>query len=43
MLSIKYVHKRVRLLRIELSLAVLACLGIVLMVWQLLKVLRILK
>jgi hypothetical protein len=43
MLSIAYVHKRVRLFRIELSLVVLACLGIVLMVWQLLMVLRILK
>jgi hypothetical protein len=43
MLSIEYVHKRVRLFRIELSLVVLACLGIVLMLWQLLMLLRILK
>jgi hypothetical protein len=43
MLSIEYVHKRVRLFRIELNLVVLACLGIVLMLWQLLMVLRILK
>jgi hypothetical protein len=43
MLSIEYVHKRVRLFRIELSLVVLACLGIVLMAWQLLMVLRILR
>jgi hypothetical protein len=43
MLSIEYVHKRVRLFRIELSLVVFAFLGIMLMLWQLLKVLRILK
>ena len=43
MLSIEYVHKRVRLFRLELSLVVLACLGIILMVWQLLMVLRIFK
>jgi hypothetical protein len=43
MLSIEYVHKRVRLFRIELSLVALACLGMMLMLWQLLMVLRILK
>ena len=43
MLSIEYVHKRVRLFRIELSLVAVACLGIMLMVWQLLMLLRILK
>jgi hypothetical protein len=43
MLSIEYVHKRVRLFRIELSLVVLACLGIMLLIWQLLTVLRIVR
>ena len=43
MLSIEYVNKRVRLFRIELSLAALACLGMMLMLWQLLVLLRILK
>jgi hypothetical protein len=43
MLSIEYVHKRARLFRIELSLVVLACLGIMLIVWQLLIVLRIVR
>ena len=43
MLSIEYVHKRARLFRIELSLVAVACLRIMLMVWQLLMVLRILK
>jgi hypothetical protein len=43
MLSIEYVHKRVRLFRIELSLVTVACLGVMLMIWQLLMVLGILK
>jgi hypothetical protein len=41
MLSMEYVHKQVRLFRIELSLVAVACLGILLMVWQLLMALRI--
>jgi hypothetical protein len=43
MLSIEYVHKRARLFRIELSLVAVASLGVMLLVWQLLMVLRILK
>jgi hypothetical protein len=44
MLSIEYLHKRARLFRIELSLVALACLGIMLLAWQLLLVvLHILK
>jgi hypothetical protein len=43
MLSIDYVHKRVRLFRIELSLGIVASLGITMMIWQLLMALRILK
>jgi hypothetical protein len=41
--SIEYVHSWVSLIRIELSLVAVACLGVMLMVWQLLMVLRILK
>ena len=43
MLSIGYIHKRVRLFRIELSLRIAACPRIMLMIWQLLMVLCILK
>ena len=43
MLSIEYIHKRVRLFRIELSLMVVACLAVLIFLWQLLGVLRILK
>jgi hypothetical protein len=43
MLSIEYVHKRVRLFRIELSLIVLASLVVLLFLWQLLNMLRIIK
>lgn len=43
MLSIQYVHKRVRLFRIELSLAVVASLVALMFLWQLLSMLRIFK
>jgi len=43
MLSIEYVHKRVRLFRIELSLMIVASLGLVFFVWQILQVLKIVK
>jgi hypothetical protein len=43
MLSIECAHKRARLFWIELGLVAVACLGIMLMVWQLLMLLRILK
>jgi hypothetical protein len=43
MLSIEYIHKRVRLFRIELSLMVVACLVVLIFLWQLLGVLRIFK
>jgi hypothetical protein len=43
MLSIEYIHKRVRLFRIELSLMVVACLAVLIFLWQLLGVLRIFK
>jgi len=43
MLSIEYVHKRVRLFRVELSLVVLACLGMAMLFWQTLSFLKIIK
>jgi hypothetical protein len=43
MLSIEYILKRVRLFRIELSLVVVACLAVLIFLWQLLGVLRIFK
>lgn len=43
MLSIEYVHKRVRLFRIELSLIAVACLTVCIFLWQLLSILRIIK
>lgn len=43
MLSIEYVHKRVKLFRIELSLLVVACLAVVILIWQILRVLMVLK
>lgn len=43
MLSIEYVHKRVKLFRIELSLIVVACLAVIILVWQILRVLMVLK
>jgi hypothetical protein len=43
MLSIEYVHNRVRLFRIELSLIVLAGLVALVFVWQLVSMLRMVK
>ena len=43
MLSIEYIHKRVKLFRIELSLLVLACLAVVILVWQILRILMVFK
>jgi hypothetical protein len=43
MLLIEYIHKRVRLFRIELSLMVVACLAVLIFLWQLLGVLHIFK
>ena len=43
MLSIEYVHKRARLFRIELRLIVVACLVVLIRVWQILRVLMALK
>lgn len=43
MLSIEYVHKRVRLFRVELSLIVVACLIVLMLLWQILSVLKIIK
>jgi hypothetical protein len=43
MLSIEYVNKRVRLFRLELSPLVLAILALVMLLWQFLGFLRIIK
>jgi len=43
MLSIEYIHKRIKLFRIELSLIALAVLGVIFFIWQILNVLRIFK
>jgi hypothetical protein len=43
MLSIEYVHKRVRLFRLELSLMMVACLAVILLIWQVLRVLLVFK
>jgi hypothetical protein len=43
MLSIEYVNKRARLFRLELSPLVLAILALIVLIWQLLSFLRILK
>ena len=43
MLSIENVNKRVRLFRLELSPLVLAILALVMLLWQFLSFLRIIK
>ncbi|MDF9787565.1 hypothetical protein [Polynucleobacter sphagniphilus] len=43
MLSIEYVHKRVKLFRIELSLMIVASMVLVFFIWQILQVLKIIK
>ena len=43
MLSIEYIHKRVKLFRIELSLLVVACLAVIILIWQILRVLMAIK
>ena len=43
MLSIEYIHKRAKLFRVELSLVVLAMLAVLILVWQILTTLKIVK
>ncbi len=43
MLSIEYIHKRVKLFRIELSLIAVAVLAVIFFLWQILNLLRIFK
>jgi hypothetical protein len=43
MLSIEYVHKRVKLFRIELRLAVLASILVVILIWQILRTPMVLR
>lgn len=43
MLSIEYVHKRVKLFRIELRLVVFASILVLTLIWQILRALMVLK
>ena len=43
MLSIEYIHKRAKVFRIELSLVMIACLAVAILVWQILRILMVLK
>ena len=43
MLSIEYAHKRVRLFKVELSFIVIACLAVIVLVWNILIALKIFK
>ena len=43
MLSIEYIHKRVRLFQIELSLIVFARLAVLIFLWQLFSMQRFFK
>jgi hypothetical protein len=41
MLSIEYIHKRVKVFKIELSLLIIACLVVVFFVWQILSTIKV--
>jgi hypothetical protein len=43
MLSIEYIHKRAKVFRIELSLVMIACLVVAILIWQILRILMVLK
>ena len=43
MLSIEYVHKRMKIFRVELSVIAVAILGILILLWQILSFLKIIK
>lgn len=43
MLSIEYVHKRARLFRVELSFLMVACFAVLILFWQILRILLVLK
>lgn len=43
MLSIEYVHKRVKLFRIELSFLMVASFLVIILIWQILRVLMAIK
>ncbi|MDH6420886.1 hypothetical protein M2131_000827 [Polynucleobacter sphagniphilus] len=43
MLSIEYVHKRIKLFRIELSLVIIVSLALVFFAWKILQILKIIK
>ncbi len=43
MLSIEYVHKRVKLFRIELRFLMIASFLVIILIWQILRVLMAIK
>jgi len=43
MLSIEYTHKRAKVFRIELSLLMVGTLAVMIVFWQILSVLKIIK
>ena len=43
MLSIEYVHKRIKLFRIELSLVIIVSLALIFFAWKILQILKIIK
>ncbi|WP_255533980.1 hypothetical protein [Polynucleobacter sp. MWH-Berg-3C6] len=43
MLSIEYTHKRAKLFRLELSLLMVSVLAVIILFWQVLSILKIVK
>jgi hypothetical protein len=43
MLSIEYIHKRAKLFRIELSFVIIAVMVVLILIWQILLILKIVK
>lgn len=43
MLSIEYTHKRAKIFRLELSLLMVSVLAVIILFWQVLNILKIVK
>ena len=43
MLSIEYTHKRAKIFRLELSLLMVSVLAVIILFWQVLSILKIIK
>ncbi len=43
MLSIEYTHKRAKIFRLELSLLMVSVLAVIILFWQVLSILKIVK